>query len=124
MGKENSKMKAIYLVLLLAALSACSPAVAQPNDSTPGPQFVIEPIEIDQVEIRIMESFPVQVSAHVTGMVGDGCATCHGVEQARQGNFITLTIERQREQANACTMIAKLYDKTIRPQSFHPARAV
>lgn len=116
-------MKAIYLILVAMLIGACAPTAAQtppPAKPTPETEFVIEPIQIDQVDVRIMESFPVQVAAHITGVVGDGCSSLHGVTQAREDNTITLTIERRRELAEACTMIAQLYDETIRLEGEFP----
>ena len=81
----------------------------------------IAPIQIDKVEVQITESQPVQVSAHVTGVIGDGCSSAMPVEQQRDGNTITLTINRQRPADAICTQIAKIYDETIRLQGDFPA---
>jgi hypothetical protein len=83
----------------------------------------IEPIQIYQVEVRIAESFPVQVFAHVTGVIGDGCSSVLPVEQKREGSTITLTINRQRRTEGMCTEIAKLYDENIRLEGDFPAGA-
>ena len=66
------------------------------------------------MEVEILESTPPQVAARVTGVLGDGCATLHSVEQQRAGNTITVTILRQRPREAICIQIAKLYDAVIR----------
>jgi len=114
-------MKAIPLLFLVAALSACAPAPASIPGPIPEAKFVIEPIQIDQVDVLIRESFPVQVSAHITGIIGDGCASFHGVKQARQDHTIILAIEREQEQAEACTQLAQLYDETLHLDGEFPA---
>jgi hypothetical protein len=120
----------IYRLLWIAliALAACAPAAAPaPTRSplspivTPDRPMDIAPIQIDKVEVQITESQPVQVSAHVTGIIGDGCSSAMPVEQQRDGNTITLTINRQRPADAICTQIAKIYDETIRLQGDFPA---
>lgn len=115
-------MKRACLIFLSIVLAACAPAVTEPLlTPTPGAPFVVEPIQIDRVEVLIMESFPVQVSAHVTGIVGDGCSELHRVEQTRSGNVVTIIITRQRRLADVCTMIAQLYDEMLKLEGSFPA---
>jgi hypothetical protein len=95
----------IPIVMFLLAQGCSSPAT---------PDVVIEPIQVDSVEVLIQESAPLQVSAHVTGVLGDGCATLHSVEQHRSGTTVTVTILRERPRDAVCTQIAKLYDEVIR----------
>lgn len=115
-------MKTRLLMFALSVLlAACAPATQV--SPLPGPESPIQPpardvtigpIQIDQVEVRIAESFPVQVFAHVTGFIGDGCSSALPVEQKREGNTITLTINRQRPTDAICTQIAKIFDENIR----------
>jgi hypothetical protein len=86
-------------------LAAC----ALPAD----PDVVVEPIHVDSVDVRVMESSPPQASAHVRGVLGDGCASFHSLEQQRSGNTVTVTILRERPRDAVCTQIAKLYEDDI-----------
>jgi hypothetical protein len=122
-------MKTKLLILTLSMLlAACAPATftsplpAAPVSPIQPPvrDITIEPIQIEQVEVRIAESFPVQVFAHVRGIVGDGCSSVLPVEQKREGNTITLTINRQRPTDAICTQIAKIYEETIRLEGDFP----
>ena len=82
--------------------------------STPAsPDVVVEPIQIDRVDVRIRAGSPPQAWAHVVGVVGDGCASLHSVRQGRSGNTVTVTILRQRPRVAVCTQIARLYDEVI-----------
>jgi hypothetical protein len=138
-------MKIVRLVLMsLVLLTGCAPAVApapsrsplsplaapvspieapvrQITPEPPARQLTIEPIQIDRVEIRIADSLPSQVVAHVTGVVGDGCSSVQPVKQARDGHTLTLTINRQRRTDAVCTEIAKLYEENIRLEGEFPA---
>jgi hypothetical protein len=60
------------------------------------------------------------VSAHVRGVIGDGCSSLHSVEQERTGNAVVVTILRQRPANAICTQIARLYDDTIRLDGAFP----
>jgi hypothetical protein len=99
--------------LLVAALLA---ACALPAD----PDVVVEPIQVDSVDVRVMESSPPQAAARVQGVLGDGCASLHSQEQQRSGNTVTLTILRERPRDAICTQIEKLYDENIALQGALP----
>ena len=122
-------MKIILLLVILSILlAACAPATSvspQPAPALPvqppARDMIVDPIQIDQVEVRIAESFPVQVFVHVTGVIGDGCSSVLPAEQKREGNTVTLTINRQRPAEAMCTMIAKIYDENIRLAGDYPA---
>jgi hypothetical protein len=111
-------MKKSWLIVLLL-VTACAPIAPAPAASplsvgaTPVRQFLIDPIQIDQVKVRIGESLPVQVFAEVTGVLSDGCSEVMPAEQTREGNTITLTINRQRPADAQCIQIAKIYEATI-----------
>lgn len=93
-------------VLALAALAAgCS--------SPTEPTVLIEPIAIDDVDVLVLESFPPRASAHVTGVIGDGCSELRSVAQSRSGNVTVVTILRERPRDAVCTEIAKLYDDIV-----------
>jgi inhibitor of cysteine peptidase len=77
------------------------------------PTTAVAPIQIDGVDVLLMESFPVQVTAHVEGVVGDGCSTVLPLEMSRSGNLVTISILRERPVDAVCTQIARLYDERI-----------
>lgn len=93
-------------------LAAC----ALPSD----PDVVVEPIQVDSVDVRVMESSPPQATAHVRGVLGDGCASFHSLEQQRSGSTVTVTILRERPRDAICTQIAKLYEEDIRLDGSFP----
>lgn len=106
----------------LAALSACALFVVGCYDTPSAPSGIsIDSITIDSVDVLVLESAPPQVSAHVTGILGDGCSELNGVEQRREGNTVTVTITRKRPTDAICTQIAKLYDATIKLDGAFPA---
>jgi hypothetical protein len=101
------------LVALL--LAAC----ALPSD----PDVVVEPIQVDSVDVRVMESSPPHATAHVRGVLGDGCASFHSLEQQRSGSTVTVTILRERPRDAICTQVAKLYEADVPLQGSFPPGA-
>jgi len=98
-----------FLVLIAAA---CSPNHTPSGPEQPGVR--VSRIQIDSVAVRTVQSFPVQVFAHVKGVIGDGCAELRPLEQSRSGSVITLEITRLRPENAVCVQIAKLFDQEIR----------
>ena len=100
---------AVAGMVLAVAGAGCKASV-----TAPGTQTDIRPISIDSVEVSILESFPAQVDAHVTGVVGDGCSELLPIEQSRTGNTARLDIRRERPVDAVCIQIALVFDETIR----------
>lgn len=81
------------------------------SDDSPMPEPTIEQGEfelaenayVDVVEILIMESFPLQVRAVVTGNLPDGCTTIHDDESIQIGDTFNVKIFTIREKGAFCT---------------------
>ena len=100
--------------IVLAALAAAGCA------SPTSPDVVVEPIQVERLDVRILESWPPQAWAHVEGVLGDGCASFHSLHQQRSGDAVVVTILRQRPRDAICTMIARLYETDIRLEGVYP----
>lgn len=68
---------------------------------------------IYDVEVLVMESFPMQVQLVVTGEHGDGCDLPVIVEQAREGNTVTVSIYREIPADTFCPMMLQPYEDNI-----------
>ena len=102
-----------YRFPLVAEFLACCGLLACGSRGPAAPDTLIEPIQIESVDVLVTQSSPPTVVAHVQGFLGDGCSTLHSVAQARSGNAITITILRERPRDAICTQIARLYDANI-----------
>ena len=104
------KYMAVAVLLLLAGASdpQMAPADAASED------LLIGPMRIASVEVSVSRSQPVEVYAHVIGIVGDSCSEAQPVQQARNGNTITIRLNRQRPAHKFCSQIAKTFDQNIR----------
>jgi hypothetical protein len=94
-----------WLILIaIVLLSACGSAAGTPSTGL---------VQIDQVDVRIAESFPPQVFVQFQGTLGDGCTSLGEISQRRDGNSIEVTVATNHSGAEVCTAIAQLIDQTI-----------
>ena len=113
MPRSSSHAQAVIGLVALVALGC---ADANPGGASP----VVDPIPIDSVDVRILESSPPQAWAHVQGLLGDGCSEFHSLTQSRSASTIAVTILRQRPRDAICTQIAKFYETDIRLEGQYP----
>lgn len=52
----------------------------------------------DRIDLRVLESFPVQIVAELTGTLSDPCREIVAVGQQREGNTFTLNVEEDLPQ--------------------------
>ena len=69
---------------------------------------------VEKVDALIMESYPAQISLHVTGYQPDGCTFPVQVEQTREGNMVSVKIYRILPPDIMCTMQLVPYDENIK----------
>ena len=73
---------------------------------------------MDSVEVLLDGA---SASAHVRGVIGDGCTELSFTTIDRGGARITVTIFAQRPADAICTQIAKLYAKVLRLPGDYPS---
>jgi len=104
----------------LLAMLGLSSVVAACSGST-CPDVVVAPIQITRVDVRIMESFPPQVLAHVEGVLGDACTELSSVTQSRLGRRVIIAILRERPRDAICAQVVKLYEEDVPLEGVYPA---
>jgi inhibitor of cysteine peptidase len=76
----------------------------------PDPVLSVQPVMggtphvITEVNVRVMESFPMQIVLEVTGYQPDGCDAEVKVDQQREGNTVRVSIYRVLPPDLMCTM--------------------
>jgi hypothetical protein len=106
-------------VIVLGAVAAAGTACSSPAP-TPPPRIIARPIQVDSVEVALAPP-----SAHVRGVIGDGCTELGGVSIARSENSVTVTIFSTRPEGAICIQIAKLYDAVlVLPGDYPPGQYV
>jgi inhibitor of cysteine peptidase len=81
-------------------------------DATPG-AVITGTAQIETLELLMLESFPVQIHAHVTGWLGDGCTTLDQITQTREGDTFKVSITTTRPADAICTMQLVGFEETI-----------
>jgi inhibitor of cysteine peptidase len=105
--QPGSTLRAAALACAALPLLSCgsaSPTAARETDR----------LTVESVQVRIMESFPVQVSAQVKGYLRDGCETLAGTTQSRSGNTVTVTIATDRQMGRACIQVLARVEENVR----------
>ena len=106
----------LLIVGLVFLLTSCTMTT-----STPTPRSGV--VTIERVEFVVLESYPLQVQAHITGYLGDGCTTFAGISQQREGHVITITVKAVHSGAEICTAIAPMLDQSVMLEgSFTPGQ--
>lgn len=70
-------------------------------------------VVVESIEVRILESFPVQVHAVVRGYLPDGCTTITGAEVANEGIVFLIQIMAQRPLDAICTMAIVEFEQVV-----------
>lgn len=124
MRARHWQVVAIVTLALAIAIVGCrapqgTPAAppAQPT-STPEPQdpsgqVISGQARVEEIEILILESFPVQVNVVARGNLPDGCTTIDRIDEARQGNTFVVTITTVRPADRACTEALVPFEEVI-----------
>jgi inhibitor of cysteine peptidase len=78
------------------------PVVPAQGDGT---EYIYGTADVDNIEIMVMESFPVQVSVHATGNLKDGCTVIDeaNITNERTGNTFNVHIPTKRPKDAMCT---------------------
>ncbi|MCL4870311.1 MAG: hypothetical protein KJ063_15205 [Anaerolineae bacterium] len=137
--KKIKLMLTFSIMLVLAVLVACIPGGGNAPDETatptPNPDTAVrddmpttEPIfagelitgtaMIHSVDLRLMESFPLQMMAGIKGDYPDGCTGLGEVKQERVENDIFITVETVRPADMMCIQVLVPFEANI-PVDIH-----
>lgn len=122
--KVGYSLVVTILAILSSLVAGCS---AAQETSTPVPgaptstpvsddqegKVVTGKARVEEIEIMILESFPVQVNVVARGNLPDGCTTIDRIEQERQDNTVLVTITTLRPPDQACTEALVPFEEVI-----------
>ncbi|MDX1665171.1 MAG: hypothetical protein R3272_15370 [Candidatus Promineifilaceae bacterium] len=133
-GQQGSTLLLVLLagVLLVALAAGCQPQ-AEPSAANPASapaEQTKEPAEepvsdlqteptsggkayIDSVEILLLESFPLQAQAVVSGNLSDGCTTIEEIQSTQVGNTFEVNIITSRPADALCTEALVPFSETV-----------
>jgi inhibitor of cysteine peptidase len=68
---------------------------------------------VDYIEIRILESFPVQVHVNVLGVLADRCTELGDIITDRKGNNFTIDVTTLRPSNIFCAQVIKPFETIV-----------
>ena len=93
-------------------VSSDDPIVTPETNETPE-DVITKTATINDVQILIMESWPLQAQAQVSGELGDGCTELGEIRSYREGQTIYVAIETVRPAEAICTQQLKMFDESV-----------
>ncbi len=78
-----------------------------------GGDVMIREARVENIDILVMESFPVQVAAVVTGNLSDGCTEVEEVTSTRDANTFTVTVVTSRPVDAFCTQALVPFEERV-----------
>jgi hypothetical protein len=68
---------------------------------------------VDEIDVLILESFPVQVNVVVRGNLPDGCTYLDEFDVVQDGNTFNITVWTIRDPDAMCTMALVPFEETV-----------
>jgi inhibitor of cysteine peptidase len=105
----------IYLILTITILSlaACGGTDEAVPPTAPGGGVQYDEAPVENVEVMMLESFPLQVQLKVEGYMPDGCTEIESTEIEQQDNHFEVTITTSRPTDLACTEAIEPFELNI-----------
>lgn len=76
-------------------------------------EFIYGTANVENIEIMILESFPVQVHVTATGNLPDGCTEIDEIQTEKTGNTFKVSISTKRPRDAICTQALVPFTETI-----------
>jgi inhibitor of cysteine peptidase len=108
------KIALLFSLLVGVVLSACQPA--PPVDTPPVDDDYVygKDAVVESVDVLLLESFPLQARAVVTGYLPDGCTELVAVNVDRQDDVFLLRLDTRRPAGDVvCTMVLQLIEESV-----------
>jgi hypothetical protein len=96
-----------WLLAVALAGSACD---------NPNADFDVVPLAVNRAEVLVLESFPPQVDAVITGTLPTACSTVDAVTQRREGNLVEVTVLARTRREQVCIAVVKGVTERVRLQ--------
>ena len=93
---------------LLLAVNGCG-LYSNPS----GSGVIQELAHIEQIDVMILESFPVQVHVRIYGLLGDSCTWLDHIDQRRQGTMFFIQVVTARPANALCADVVSPFEETV-----------
>lgn len=95
------------------AVSSDDPTATPEPEPTAGGEVIVEEATITEVEVLLLESWPLQATASIAGELGDGCTELEEITTEREGNTFFITITTVRPADAVCTMQLRFFEENV-----------
>ena len=119
MRQVRMRIGYVCLLLLSVVLAGCGTTgtpttVPAPTATvTPGGNMTTGQAKVETIEIRMLESFPVQVHVEVKGYLEDACTKLGEITQKREGNTFTVTVGVTRNGDAVCAQVTTPFTQVV-----------
>jgi hypothetical protein len=117
------KLPAILLIIGFLFVIGCSDSIddiIKDFDRDVDSDYEIVDSSIDEIDILLLETQPVQVIVVVRGVFPDGCYRSHETHQTQEGNTITLQMTDIYHLGSMCTQAIIAYKTQVDIGMFAP----
>ncbi|MCB0203983.1 MAG: hypothetical protein KDI55_06090 [Anaerolineae bacterium] len=113
--KRSMLSVGILIFAALIVLGCSQPLLVAPGQEPPSGSGAVQYGEamVENVDVQILESFPVQVHVVVTGYLPDGCTTLDEPTTQRNGNEFVVTLTTQRPADAMCTQALQSFEVVV-----------
>jgi len=110
---KKMKFAVIFVLLAGVVLTACRPEL--PVDVPPDDDYAYgQEAIVESIELLLLESFPLQARAVVSGYLPDGCTELYEIDVAREDQEFTVTLVTRRPTGDVvCTMALEPFEETV-----------
>lgn len=106
----------VSVLLVATALMAACGSESQPLPTKPEPtagDLIRGEAVVEEIDILILESFPVQINVVARGYLPDGCTEIDDILQKRTGMGFEVTITTVRPSGAICDQATKPFEEVI-----------
>ncbi|KCZ73543.1 hypothetical protein ANME2D_00613 [Candidatus Methanoperedens nitroreducens] len=102
----------VIIGIIVGAMSSknSGPPDNQNNDTG---EFIYGNATVEDIEIMVLESFPVQVNVNVKGYLPDSCTEIHKITQEKDGNTFLVNITTVRPADAICAQVIVPFEEKI-----------
>ncbi|HUF39669.1 MAG TPA: NBR1-Ig-like domain-containing protein, partial [Anaerolineales bacterium] len=102
----------LFVIAILVFTAGCVLPFSPTPTGQPGGVITGE-AQIETLDVSILESFPVQVNAALTGYLGDSCTSLGETTIAMEGNTFTITVATTRPADAVCAQVVAPFEQTV-----------
>jgi hypothetical protein len=104
----------VAVALIIALASVLAGDSGDDNDQAdPSDEYQVADVSIDHVEVRLAESYPVQVFIDVVGYLPDPCWEAQEPVVEQEGNRFEIEIVAERKADEVCPQVIEDYETSI-----------